>query len=261
MSNLKVDGVEPNSTAAVTVGGTGNLTTDGSAGNLVVKGTATVGGTLTTNGTTDHNGAVDATGYTITATTINAISALQINGSAIDVGGQTKFLGVSSGTSTVLTGSSIGLRENGNTATSAYGESTIAWTDVGTIKISAQLQTTSNYTSQLAKFATWNGTTWTDWSFSTLGTNFVSVPRNSTEPLGGFIEIVIHNANFAANTDAPDSTAVATFSQFKHVGWPSTIGESGVMRKTANGQIKGFRFTGSSSNNVRGKIQAWGFKV
>jgi hypothetical protein len=241
MSNLKVDGVEPNSTAAVTIGGTGNLTTAGSAGNLVVGGTATVGGTLTTNGTTDHNGDVDATGYTITADYVNAISGLQIDGSAISLTRGMTFLGIDNGTAVALRGANVGLIENGHAYDqSIYAESDVAWAGLASIKVSALLRSIHVGTSWTYAFQVLVGTTWI-----TLGNTAAPLASSqSAAPTRSAFEI--HNANFAANT----------------TGLTSHYGISGDLQgasAVANGQIIGFRFMTQHSMDV--KIQAWGISL
>ena len=242
MSNLKVDGVEPNATAAVTVGGTGNLTTDGSAGNLVVKGTATVGGTLHANGAVDAGGQV-VTAETITATTINAISSLQINGDAISVTRGITFLGISNGTAVALRGAQVGLVENDNSHVGAdYAESGVAWAGLATIKVSALVRSIHNGADWTYAFQVLVGTTWI-----TLGGTVIPLPSASSGPALSSFEI--HNANFAANSTSPPSVYAVS----------GTTGGWGSTTATANGQVIGFRFVTQHSMDV--KIQAWGISL
>jgi len=239
MSNLKVDGVEPNSTAAVTVGGTGNLTTAGSSGNLVVGGTATVGGTLHANGAVDAGGQV-VTAETITATTINAISSLQINGDAISVTRGITFLGISNGTAVRLRGSTVGLAQNGHSLGAPYAVSGVAWAGLASIKVSATLRSGYDGTSWTFAFQVLVGTTWI-----TMASALPLASANGAYGIAQGYNFEIHNANFAANSTAP----------------ASVYSLSGQMagEAPANGQIIGFRFTSLYSMDV--KIQAWGISL
>jgi|19_taG_2_1085344.scaffolds.fasta_scaffold13189_3 hypothetical protein len=263
MSNLKVDDIQPNANDAITTQGTGNLTTDGTQGNLIIKGTSTL------NGAVDINAATECTDVTASGTiqcaNLNATSGIEMAGSPL-AAGSCKHLGFYTFSSI----SSHGIVENGSSAVDEpqYQETSTDWSDFAAIRIVLQSIRTSQWGVGTTTIGIHNGSTWHSFIPGTGSEsgypNIGSIYYTGVGNIGTFLDLTIANSNFSNTVPSGTYPKNAYMLSWRELGgYYASVEDSGHIAMAAvAGGVRGVRISGESTSVLHWtKLNAWGFEA